>query len=91
MTSTVNPLLLGLEQLNSAIYLNFSSPSAHTAYNNQLYILSALLGVCLLIQLASLSLRWRRGTLWIYRKSGGYIVIHGTVCWCGLSSIFLGL
>lgn len=89
--SNVNSLLNAANQLSSSLYLNFSSPAARTSYTNQLYILSALLGLGLVLQLLSLLLRWKNGCLWICRRSGSYIVLNGTVAYTFWSSIYLGV
>lgn len=83
-----NPFPTLQHTLQSQLYLDHS-PSYHT----QLYCLSAVLGVSLVLALASLSLRIHRQQCWLYRLHptafGSWITPNPIVLWLTGSTVFL--
>ncbi|KAL8281456.1 hypothetical protein RQP46_006140 [Phenoliferia psychrophenolica] len=65
------------------------------AFTIQLWVLSGVLGVSLLLVLASLGLRLRHGTFWVYRlhpsASGSWITPNPIICWLLWSTAFIAM
>ncbi|KAK4698866.1 hypothetical protein P7C70_g7404, partial [Phenoliferia sp. Uapishka_3] len=90
MTTTTNPFPALLASLEAQVYL---APSV--AFETNLWVLSGVLGFCLILVLTSLWLRVRRGTFWIYRLHpshfGSWITPNPMVCWLLGSVVFLAM
>lgn len=87
--SVSNPVPALRAQLASHLYLINKSSS----YNLQLYLNSGLLAASLLCVLASLVIRWFRGTFWVFRRittaSGTWILPHPMIFFLIWESLFL--
>ena len=87
VTPTTNPFPALQGTLQSKMYLNHT-PSYHT----QLWVMTGVYAASLLLTIAALLLRIRRGGFWLYRMHatayGSWIIPNAMVCWLFYSGVF---
>ncbi|GAA5835938.1 hypothetical protein JCM5353_003094 [Sporobolomyces roseus] len=101
LTALVNTILAQLpEGANpwAAIRAAFSAqvrPSLGIGFLAQLYTCSAIIALSNVFFIASLYLKWRQGTYWLFKthrgRGGVYIVPHYSSCWITCFAIFYGI
>lgn len=85
--SALNPFAVEQQRIYTLIYLH-AAPS----YGIQIWFVTGLLGIVLLLQLGTLFARWRKGDFWLFKTKktvgGTFIVPHGVIGYTLIGAIF---